>query len=305
MGNLPGAVSVIVPTYRRPTTLVSAIRSVLTQQDCPPCEVVVVDDADDPTTRERVRSLGDDRIRYIPRSANLGVGANIATAIASDIRHQLVAILNDDDWWAPDLLNKLVHPLLRHREATVAFSDHWVVDSAGSVDQNLSDKWTRDHRRDELRAGLVPLTKREMIEHEVIPSYIAGVFRRDSLANTQLIARAGQAYDLAMTYLAVSAGRSFYFPERLAFYRWHDQMLTLTGNDDALEGRVVLRRAFFSDPDLRGSKLLRSRYALALTDFGISQGKNGKRGESLRLLLTALCVRPQRKALRGLLAVVK
>ena len=55
-------VSVIIPTYRRPTLLLAAIQSVLAQtfQDF---EIIVVDDNSGDNTAEVVASLRDPRVR--------------------------------------------------------------------------------------------------------------------------------------------------------------------------------------------------------------------------------------------------
>ena len=51
-------VSVVIPTYRRPTLLLRCLRAVLVQMfDAGPFEVIVVDDGHDEATRQAVESL--------------------------------------------------------------------------------------------------------------------------------------------------------------------------------------------------------------------------------------------------------
>ncbi len=99
-------VSVIIPTWNRADTLEKAVRSVL-RQTFPPLEVLVCDDGSTDSSRERVRLIGDDRVRWlegirggrpaIPR--NRGIGES---------RGDWVAFLDDDDEWLPDKLEKQI-----------------------------------------------------------------------------------------------------------------------------------------------------------------------------------------------------
>lgn len=64
-------VSVVLPTYNRAHLLGKAIQSVL-NQSYTDFELIVVDDGSTDNTEEVVRSLTDDRIRYIRRKQNSG-----------------------------------------------------------------------------------------------------------------------------------------------------------------------------------------------------------------------------------------
>lgn len=64
-------ISVIIPTYNRAEKLVQSVVSVL-NQDYDNFEVIVVDDAGDDDTEERIRKLEDNRVRYIRLDENGG-----------------------------------------------------------------------------------------------------------------------------------------------------------------------------------------------------------------------------------------
>jgi glycosyltransferase involved in cell wall biosynthesis len=64
-------ISVVMATYRRPTSIVAAIRSILDQSDVQ-VEVLVVDDCPDGSAESVVLGIGDPRVRYMrnPHSSN-------------------------------------------------------------------------------------------------------------------------------------------------------------------------------------------------------------------------------------------
>lgn len=88
-------VSVLVPTFNRPQLLLRALRS-LQAQLYPDWEVLVVDDGDG-SGLEAARGLGDPRVRTMPNAGRGQVQArNTALGAASG---EIIALLDDDDWW--------------------------------------------------------------------------------------------------------------------------------------------------------------------------------------------------------------
>lgn len=99
-------VSVIVPAHDAAGFIEATLRSVQ-EQTFGDWEVVVADDASADATAERVRALGDARIRVVRSETNLGpAGArNLAAASAQG---ELVALLDADDAWLPGYLERQV-----------------------------------------------------------------------------------------------------------------------------------------------------------------------------------------------------
>jgi glycosyltransferase involved in cell wall biosynthesis len=102
-------VSVIIPTHNRAAFLRAAVRSVLNQtfQDL---EIIVVDDASEDETPGVIRSFPDSRIRYIRHETNRGQGVTRNDGI-SRASGKYIALLDDDDEWLPDKLEKQVRLL--------------------------------------------------------------------------------------------------------------------------------------------------------------------------------------------------
>lgn len=98
-------VSVILPTYNRADMLLDAVRSVQAQT-FNDWELIVVDDGSTDNTREVVRGLADERIRYIfqenkklPGARNTGI---------RNARGNLIAFLDSDDAYLPRKLEAQV-----------------------------------------------------------------------------------------------------------------------------------------------------------------------------------------------------
>lgn len=99
-------VSVIIPTYNRSQSIERAIRSVQ-GQTFQSLEIIVIDDGSTDNTEDIVKSVIDDRIRYIRCETNRGSGAarNEGLKIAQG-RH--IAFLDSDDEWLPEKLERQV-----------------------------------------------------------------------------------------------------------------------------------------------------------------------------------------------------
>jgi glycosyltransferase involved in cell wall biosynthesis len=114
-------VSVIIRAYNRGYIIAEAIDSVL-QQSHSDVEIVVVDDGSTDNTQQVVQGFQSDKLRYIGHQQNLGVGVACNTGIAASTG-EAVALLDSDDLWAPDKLEKQVRLLSAHPEVGAVFCD--------------------------------------------------------------------------------------------------------------------------------------------------------------------------------------
>ena len=113
-------VSVIIPTYKRSEMLPRAIASVL-GQTYSNIQVVVVDD-NNPDTEYRnntaqlmERYSADTRVKYIKHSKNMNGSVARNTGI-NNSDGEIVAFLDDDDFYYPEKIEKQVTYLLIHPE---------------------------------------------------------------------------------------------------------------------------------------------------------------------------------------------
>ncbi|MBN3922379.1 glycosyltransferase family 2 protein [Nostoc sp. NMS4] len=99
-------VSVIIPAYNTETYIGKAIQSAL-EQTLTDIEVIVVDDGSSDKTVEVAKSFSDLRLKVIVNQQNLGAAAARNRALRA-AQGEWIAVLDSDDWYAPERLEKLV-----------------------------------------------------------------------------------------------------------------------------------------------------------------------------------------------------
>jgi len=119
------AVSVVIPTRDRRDLLGAALSSVLGQSGVD-LEVLVVDDGSSDGTAEMVTGLRDGRVRLLRRERAGGVSAARNRGIA-EATGGWIALLDDDDLWAPD-------KLARQLDAMEAVGRAWGYAGAVEID---------------------------------------------------------------------------------------------------------------------------------------------------------------------------
>jgi glycosyltransferase involved in cell wall biosynthesis len=214
-------VSAVIPTYNRSALLVEAVESALAQRR-PPDEILVIDDGSQDDTAARMATYGD-RVRYV-RQANAGPSAarNHGFRLA---RGEFLALLDSDDLWTPDRLERQLEVLQRHPETDVVFGRE-VLFSAGQADRdwNLHDPEVRRALRETNGplAGALSLLVRE----NVVPTSTA-LFRRTLLERAGLIdesLRQAEDWDLWLRF-ALAGARFAHVPAPLCRRRMHDSNL--------------------------------------------------------------------------------
>ena len=97
--------SVVIPLYNKRRYVRDTLQSVLAQS-YPRFEIIVVDDGSTDESVEIVKSINDNRIRVIEqRNSGVSVARNRGVWEAKE---RYVALLDADDWWHPDYLQRMV-----------------------------------------------------------------------------------------------------------------------------------------------------------------------------------------------------
>ncbi len=96
-------ISVVIPSYNRLPVLISAIESVLAQSS-PVDEIIVVDDGSTDDTASQINTLYP-QVNYIYQQ-NSGVSAARNYGICQ-AQHSWIALLDSDDSWLPDKIEKV------------------------------------------------------------------------------------------------------------------------------------------------------------------------------------------------------
>lgn len=261
-------VSVIVTVFRRTDFLRQALQSAL-DQTYDDLEIIVTDDSCSVAIRSIAASFGSDKIRYRTQTPTLGVALNLRAAV-EEARGEYIAVLNDDDVWEPDFLEKLVPPLEADRQRVLAFSDHWLVDVAGEIMVARTDSNSRTFGRADLAGGHVVDLPALVIDRNGVPLAMAAVFRADAIDWRRVVHEVGGAYDYWISFLlAASGGKAWYVAERLTRYRIHAAMETARRAPDKSEHLVYIYRTLIEfNAFPRHVAVLRQRLAEAFYVVG-------------------------------------
>ena len=239
-------VTVILPAFERPATTRVAIASALGQR-YEDFVLVVGDDSRSDAVEEVVRSFDDARIRYHRNATQLGAKGNWIDLLRR-AETPFVASLNDDDEWTPELLERLVPPLLEHPEVVVSFGDFVLVDKDGRTLPELTAELSQRTRRDRIPRGVVGRDRAEGVR--LVAAWnapqpaICAVLRADAVRDIEFPDEVTSIHDLWLSYQVVMRGGAFHYsPEQLARYRWHEDSLTQTrgfsDEEDHVFGRIV------------------------------------------------------------------
>ncbi|GAA5218534.1 glycosyltransferase family 2 protein [Corallincola platygyrae] len=121
-------VSVIIPAYNRDSYIAHTVDSVL-NQTLTDLELIVVDDGSSDDTRAILDAYQDERLTVLEHPGRVNKGQ--AAAINVGLRHasgEYLAILDSDDYWAPEKLETLVGYLQQHQDIGLVYSNGFAVD---------------------------------------------------------------------------------------------------------------------------------------------------------------------------------
>jgi glycosyltransferase involved in cell wall biosynthesis len=297
-------VSVVIPTYNRPSYLADAIASAV-QQTYQNIEIVISDDCSAEHPQAIVDSFKDSRIKFRRNSSNLGVAANVSAAI-QETRGKYIATLNDDDLWQKDFLENLVPPLEANPELVLAFCDYYLMNPDGTINNEMTEKKTQEEKRNQLQEGVYrPFWKIGLVDQAVFLAS-AAVVRKDAVKWNDIYG-AGVFWDYYSIYLAARSGLgAYYCPQRLSLYRL--STLSVLRNPDP-QAKIRKGKAgmfchgrFMEDPLLQEFKpFFQRQWAEESTSIGIGLMRAKQLKEARPYLLSAL--KQQKLNLRTLVAL--
>ena len=105
-------ISVVIPVHNRPDLLQRAVSSV-SRQSFAPFEILVVDDGSSPAIGI-LNDLNSIRVRILRHEQNQGVSAARNLGI-QEAEGEWIALLDSDDEWMEDKLQKQVHHIEQHK----------------------------------------------------------------------------------------------------------------------------------------------------------------------------------------------
>jgi glycosyltransferase involved in cell wall biosynthesis len=297
--------SVVVSAYNRPDMLRSALASVI-GQTYSELEIIVQDDSTNEACLEVVLEFNDSRIRYTHNSPSLGTAANLLDGYRK-ATGTYFSTLNDDDLYGPTYIDFMVRQLEAYPNATIAFSDHFVINGAGKVLLELTDRNSRYWHRDRLREGLITPAFDVALVHKSIPAMLA-VFRRSTIDLEDFPDDVSAGYDYWLSYLAVRSGAPiFYTPQRLTSYRTHNESQTAGFADPAKRLTFTRYSQYIHTRILDDERLksihstIRSRLARDYSAAGVALLRLGRNAEAAQELKQSLRTMPRLSAFAALL----
>ncbi|MCC5635513.1 glycosyltransferase [Nostoc sp. CHAB 5844] len=126
-------VSIIIPAHNTENYIARAIESAL-GQTLTNLEVIVVDDASSDATLEIINSFTDSRLRVFVNQQNLGVSGARNRALR-EAQGNWIAILDSDDWYAPERLEKLL-------QVAIAENADIVIDDLNFIQSSENSPWS-------------------------------------------------------------------------------------------------------------------------------------------------------------------
>ncbi len=215
-----GRVSVIIPSYNRGKYLRQTIESVL-DQTYPDVELFVVDDGSTDDSLDIARSYGN-RLFVLqhPNGENRGQSASINRGLDA-ATGEFVAILDSDDYWMLDKLEKQVVFLESNPDIGLVYGNCYYVDAKGEILYRLygDDYAERNVPGSVLLDCYFLLPNNSLVRHEVID--LAGKFNESY--------RAAQDHDMAVRIAEVT--KLGYIPDILFCYRRHDDSISKNGTE--------------------------------------------------------------------------
>lgn len=123
-------VSVIMPAYNMEAFVQEAIESVI-EQSIVDWELIVIDDCSQDNTQAIVAEFAekDARIRLVVNEENMGVAKTRNRGMAMS-RGKFVALLDSDDYWKPQMLEKMV-ARAEETDADIIYCSYELVDEQG------------------------------------------------------------------------------------------------------------------------------------------------------------------------------
>jgi glycosyltransferase involved in cell wall biosynthesis len=252
-------VSVLIPAFNRARLLERALRSVYAQEPRQPAQVIVVDDASTDDTAEVAEAFGAQLIRH---GRNLGPAATYETGLRA-VRHDWVALLDDDDEWLP-----------HHLETLWALTPGNVLVASSCVERAPGS--TEHIFHGPLTEGPIVLDTPSALLHpeNLIPSS-AAMFHRDTALAVGGF-RSGRCEDLDMWCRLLGRGRATLSPRVGVLYHIHPGQVSRDW-EEIHAAHLDLARSFAGE-DWWSRGLVERRAGVTAWDRFRGRRRNGARG---------------------------
>lgn len=227
-------VSVVIPCYNRELFIRDTVNSVLVQT-YPNIEVIVVDDGCTDNSRTVLESFGD-KIRILEHQGRVNKGQSAAINLGlSSATGEFVAILDSDDLFLPEKLERQVKFLMENPDVGLVYANGWIIDEHGKEQYKI---YKPEHIEvSDPNALLLNcyflLPNSSLLRREIFTK--AGLFDETL--------RAAQDHDMAIRVSEVT--KLMYIPEVLFCYRRHVNSISQKNAKTRWKnGYLILNKAY-------------------------------------------------------------
>jgi glycosyltransferase involved in cell wall biosynthesis len=273
-------VSVVIPAYNAAPFLRRAIQSAL-DQTYRPLEIVVVDDGSTDGTRAVAEAFGNP-VRVLHQE-NMGQPAATNRAICES-EGEIIALLDADDAWLPERLEKTVRPLVDNPRVGLTYCRSTMVFENGS--EELLGRRDEEYR---IPGGIYPPPR---------ISVPASTFRREVFERCGFFEESLPCFNDFDMFLRVSEEfEAREIPEALVKVHAHGSSQRHRYDADVrINARLkVMSRALARRPELYGRD---AAVAGTLFACGIHALDGGRRAEAFRYFMASWFLVPRWNALR-------
>ena len=260
-------ISVCISTYNRVQLLPQAIHSVLRQTELD-FELIVCDDGSTDGTAELLAQYTDSRIRYVRHLQNIGKSNNMRSGFEAAIGEYFVKF-DDDDRLTPQFLAQTAAVLDRHPQVDFVSTDHWVINSEGDRDLQMTDANSQKWGRTELPNGTINHLLKVVFVQQCL-QVGATLFRRQALLDVDYMRpnlQNCEDNDLFVR-LALAGKQAFYWDDRLMEYRFHAEQQGIHRAIPYFTDKIhYLENFYFEDVELekvRQNRLAETKLLLGL-----------------------------------------
>ena len=236
-------VSVVIPVYNVERFIKQCLDSVLLQTYSN-IEVIVVDDGGPDQSIAIAEKYNDPRLRIV-KQENRGLAGARNTGIRA-ARGELIALLDSDDYWAEEKIEKHVAIMLANKKCGVSFSSSMFIDEQGNSLYRLQEPL------DKINFDSSRIFCRNPIGNGSVPMITSAVF--DQIAFKSADKDYIQYFDESLcqsedidcwTRIALQTGTSFeYIDEPLTFYRLNSGGLSADVDKQFETWERVLEKVF-------------------------------------------------------------
>jgi len=238
---IAGLVSVVVASYNHARYLPRRMESLI-EQTYPDIEVLVIDDRSPDNSVEVLQTYEQNsRVQLIERETN-GGWVTVSNQGIELSRGEYVLFANCDDACEPQMIERLVAPLVSHPEVGVAFCRSLMVDENGAL---IGDDFTVREPAFRTRCSddclLLRDEMRRFLMHScVIPNLSAALFRRSCFDSVGTISPDYEACSDWDLFFRISDHFDFaYVAQPLNHFRQHGRTIRA-----ATKGRVTYDEFF-------------------------------------------------------------